>query len=184
MSIQPKKYVRKALIVVGVEVTNENFMELALWVQGSIFNIDGTQGGQIDPDNQYIMVRVHNPKSLRQNKAFVGDWILHSDRGYKVYTPKAFNNTFDPYVAVEYKPEQVEEKYSASYRVAKSEVAYEEPGDPVRYPTVENKKEKVDLADDPLHNEQDDAPLEAVEPGVSNYDAYLDQKDREIEDGE
>jgi hypothetical protein len=96
MTITPEKYIRKPLVVLGVQVTNENFMELALWVQGSIFKPDGTQGGEINPDKQYILVRVHNPKSPRQSRAFVGDWVLYSDRGYKVYSPKAFKNTFEP----------------------------------------------------------------------------------------
>jgi hypothetical protein len=109
MTITPEKYVRKPLIVLGVQVTKENFMELALWVQGSVFNPDGTQHGEINPEKQYILVRVHNPKSPKQSKAFLGDWILYSDRGYKVYSPKAFTNTFDPVNAVEFKPEQVED---------------------------------------------------------------------------
>jgi hypothetical protein len=97
MPITPEKYIRKPLVVVGVEVTVDNFMELALWVGGSIMHKDSnTQDGPIDPANQYILVRVHNPKSPRQSQAYVGDWILYSDRGYKVYTPKAFKNTFDP----------------------------------------------------------------------------------------
>jgi hypothetical protein len=107
MTITPEKYIRKPLIVLGVQVTKENFMELALWVQGSIQNNDGSQGGQIDPPNQYIMVRVVSPKTPRQSRAFVGDWILYSDRGYKVYTPKAFNNTFDP-VKAEFKMTKTE----------------------------------------------------------------------------
>lgn len=106
MSITPEKYIRKPLVVLGVEVTKENFTELALWLQGSIQNVDGSEPETIDPDTQFILVRVHNPKSPRQSRAFVGDWILYSDRGYKVYTPKAFKNTFDPIKAEFKKPRE------------------------------------------------------------------------------
>lgn len=117
MTITPEKYVRKPLIVLGVQVTKENFMELALWVQGSVFNPDGTQHGEINPEKQYILVRVHNPKSPKQSKAFLGDWILYSDRGYKVYSPKAFTNTFDPLQGVEKDKATQAEKYDATYTV-------------------------------------------------------------------
>ncbi len=112
MPITPEKYIRKPLVVVGVEVTEDNFMELALWVQGSIMNIDGSESDVIDPKKQFILVRVHNPKSPRQSRAFVGDWILYSDRGYKVYSPKAFKNTFDP-VNTEFKRDKAEKEMRA-----------------------------------------------------------------------
>jgi hypothetical protein len=48
-----------------------------------------------EPAKQYIHVRVHNPKNPRQTKAFVGDWILYTERGYKVFTAKAFQANFN-----------------------------------------------------------------------------------------
>lgn len=159
MTITPEKYVRKPLIVLGVQVTNENFMELALWVQGSIFNIDGTQGGQINPDKQYIMVRVHNPKSPRQSKAFVGDWVLYSERGYKVYTPKAFNNTFDPLQGVE-KDKATQAKKGRVVNendiTVDEYIDEKEKDETVRYPRVEDgesEEERLDRLDN-LHGQQ------------------------------
>ena len=128
MPISPEKYIRKPLVVVGVEVTADNFMELALWVQGSIMNIDGsdTDGHSIDPKKQFILVRVHNPKSPRQSRAFVGDWILYSDRGYKVYSPKAFKNTFDP-VNAEFTRDRAEKEMRAKRaEAAKAQATREE----------------------------------------------------------
>lgn len=84
-TINTAKYVRKPLYVDAVEVTEENFKDLAVWCQGEI-QTDGTQ--------EYIRVRVHTPKSARQTQAFVGDWILYTDRGYKVYSAKAFGENF------------------------------------------------------------------------------------------
>lgn len=92
------KYIRKPLIVDAVQVTEENFADIARWCFGDIANIDETPRdatADVDPAKQYIYVRVHNPKSPRQTKAFVGDWILYTERGYKVYTTKAFQANFD-----------------------------------------------------------------------------------------
>lgn len=87
--IETKKYIRKPLYVDAVQVTAENISLVAEWCQGDLVhhNKDGTQ--------QHIRVRVHNPKTPRQTKAYVGDWILYTERGYKVYLDKAFNNAFD-----------------------------------------------------------------------------------------
>lgn len=98
MAIATEKFVRKPLFVDAVRVTPENFLELSFWCQGSIRNNDGSDlgtGTQIDPAKQHIQVRVHNPKNSRQTKAYVGDWILYTERGYKVYTDKAFKSSFD-----------------------------------------------------------------------------------------
>ena len=97
MNIVTQKYLRKPLIVDAVQVTAENFAAIAVWCQGTITNNDGSDAGDtINPGGQHIRVRVHNPKNPRQTKAFVGDWILYTDRGYKIYTQKAFNGSFDP----------------------------------------------------------------------------------------
>ena len=93
-----KKYVRKPLFVDAVQVTEENFEEIARWCQGEIRNSDESAvdvTAAVEPTKQYIHVRVHNPKNPRQTKAFVGDWILYTERGYKVYTTKAFIANFD-----------------------------------------------------------------------------------------
>jgi hypothetical protein len=97
MPIATKKYIRKPLVVDAVQVSTENFEELAAWCQGTIQNNDGTNAQGIDPSSQHIHVRVHNPRSARQSKAFVGDWLLYTERGYKIYNTKAFLGTFAPY---------------------------------------------------------------------------------------
>lgn len=98
MTIVTTKYVRKPLIVDAVQVTADNFEELANWCQGSIVNNDKSEPVDVvDPSSQHIHVRVHNPRSERQTKAFVGDWILYTERGYKIYNTKAFTMTFAPY---------------------------------------------------------------------------------------
>lgn len=99
MTIQTTKYVRKALYVDAVQITAENFVALAEWCQGEIRTNDGDElvrsGNGVNPSGHYIRVRVHNPKNIRQTKGFVGDWILYTERGYKVYTQKAFKASFE-----------------------------------------------------------------------------------------
>lgn len=84
--IKPIKYVRKPLYVDVVQVTEENFEDVAKWCMGDIVEEGATK---------HIRVRVHAPKSPRQTKAYVGDWILYTDRGYKIYLDKAFKDNFD-----------------------------------------------------------------------------------------
>ena len=93
MGITTDKYIRKPLYVDAVRITGANFDEIAAWCQGEVQQ-DETSGKT--PGKKYIKVRVHNPKNPRQTKAYVGDWLLYTERGYKVYTNKAFHASFDP----------------------------------------------------------------------------------------
>lgn len=103
MDIVTTKYVRKPLYVDAVQVTAENFMDVVRWCQGDVGVVGadpGTEtrpadGVELDASKHYIRIRVHNPQSVRQTKAFVGDWILYTERGYKIYTEKAFKDNFD-----------------------------------------------------------------------------------------
>lgn len=98
MAITTQKYIRKPLYVEAVRITPENFLEMAFWCKGSIKNNDGSEtkpNQQIDPSKQYIQVQVHNPRNPRQTRAKVGDWILYTERGYKVYSELAFRASFD-----------------------------------------------------------------------------------------
>lgn len=99
MTIQTSKFIRKPLYVDAVQITERNFSDLARWCQGEIRTTDGDELidklNGANPNAHYIRVRVHNPKNIRQTKGYVGDWILYTDRGYKVYTQKAFKASFD-----------------------------------------------------------------------------------------
>lgn len=92
MSVTTTKYIRKPLYVAAVRVTAANFDEIANWCQGEVQQDDIPDKGS---GKKYIRVRVHNPKNVRQTQAFVGDWLLYTERGYKVYTNKAFRSSFD-----------------------------------------------------------------------------------------
>lgn len=99
MSVVTTKYVRKPLYVDAVQITLANFNEVAEWCQGEVRDYHDKPLAPEQATNEalerYIHVRVHNPKNVRQTKAFVGDWLLYTERGYKVYTQKAFRASFD-----------------------------------------------------------------------------------------
>ncbi|HYQ97324.1 MAG TPA: hypothetical protein VEO92_03070, partial [Candidatus Nitrosocosmicus sp.] len=92
MPITTQRYIRKPLYVDAVRITAANFEEIAAWCQGDIQHEDVPGKGT---SKKFIRVRVQNPKNPRQTKAFVGDWILYTETGYKVYTVKAFHAAFD-----------------------------------------------------------------------------------------
>jgi hypothetical protein len=94
MAIDTQKFVRKPLYVDSVRISSTNFDEIAEWCQGEV-EYEPQEGQGSTNGKKYIRVRVHNPKNPRQTKAFVGDWLLYTERGYKVYTNKAFHASFD-----------------------------------------------------------------------------------------
>jgi hypothetical protein len=92
MGIETTTFIRKPLYVKAVRITTANFDEVATWCQGEVLQDEVPGKGTT---KKYVKVRVHNPKNVRQTKAFVGDWLLYTERGYKVYTNKAFHASFD-----------------------------------------------------------------------------------------
>lgn len=93
MGIDIKKYIRKPLYVDAVRVTEQNFDDLVAWCNGSV---------ETEGKKRFIRVRVNTPKIPRQTQAFVGDWLLWTERsGFKVYTNRAFHFSFDPVVGEE-----------------------------------------------------------------------------------
>jgi hypothetical protein len=91
--VKTEKYVKKPLYVTAVRVNARNFDDVVEWCQGEVEyeELQGKKGTA----KKFIRVRVNNPRIPRQTKAFIDDWILYTDRGYKVYTNKAFSNAFD-----------------------------------------------------------------------------------------
>jgi hypothetical protein len=86
--LEISKYVRKPFHIDAVQVTAENIADIAAWAEGDV---------RSDSENaKYVKVRVHRPLNDRQTKAYIGDWVLYAGTGFKVYTPKAFANSFEP----------------------------------------------------------------------------------------
>jgi hypothetical protein len=87
LMFEPVKYVRKPFYVQAAQVTEENITQVARWCEGTIL---------ID-ERPYIKVKVKRPLAERQTRAFVGDWVLSSGNGYKVYTQASFEKNFEDF---------------------------------------------------------------------------------------
>ncbi len=84
MDIQ--KFVRRSFAVKGVQVTSDNINEVAEWAEGTVLGT-GTS-------NEHIKINVKHALNERQTQAHVGDWVLSTKKGYKVYTDRAFKANF------------------------------------------------------------------------------------------
>jgi hypothetical protein len=83
----PHYYMRKPFYVDAEQVTEENLEELS-----EKHNLDIRTAAKTGA--RYLKVKVLRPLNDRQTKAFVGDWLLVSENGYKVYTQAAFEKNF------------------------------------------------------------------------------------------
>lgn len=93
MTIQTTKFARKPFYVDAVQVTADNMEEVALWCQGDVYTKEARRGS--DDQERYIKVRVHRAMNERQTEAYIGDWVLYAGTGFKVYTPRAFEKSFE-----------------------------------------------------------------------------------------
>jgi hypothetical protein len=86
-----QKFERRPFYVDAVQVTADNIEDAARWCGGDVRNSARDRDNQTE---QYVKVRVYRPLNPRQTQAFLTDWILFAGTGYKVYTDKAFKNSF------------------------------------------------------------------------------------------
>lgn len=83
------KLVKKSFDVRGVQVTEENLEEVSEWC-----------GGEVKTDSfgtKYIKVNVKRPLNEKQTRAYLTDWVLRSQQGFKVYNDKALQKSFEVY---------------------------------------------------------------------------------------
>lgn len=113
------KYIRKPFEVTGVRVTAENMEEVAKWCGGQVL----WQAVNSQPAIPHIKVNVTNAANERQTMAFVGDWVL-SGRGFKVYTDKAFRDSFDLVQTDEAKNELAEKLNAFNKEMAEFEATF------------------------------------------------------------
>lgn len=105
MSIEIEKFARKTFYVDAVKVTADNMEDVAKWCSGDVVHL--RDGDDAEGHTQYINVRVHRPLNERQTRAFVGDRVLrrsdyhHAGSGFKVFTPGAFEKSFEACDGVE-----------------------------------------------------------------------------------
>lgn len=81
------KFARKTFYVDAVRVSEANINEVAEWCGGTI--------KEDETGHAFLSVEVNRPLTERQTQAFIGDWVLFAGTGYKVYTPKAFDKSFE-----------------------------------------------------------------------------------------
>jgi hypothetical protein len=94
--VKTDKFQRKPFIVEAVQVTAENMAEVAQWTKGTVTSTDPAIAEQLKkPVQTWIQIDTQQPMNDRQQQAFVGDWVLYANRGFKIYTPKAFERTFE-----------------------------------------------------------------------------------------
>jgi len=83
-------YGRKSFTVEAVRVTPQNMAEIAEWCGGEIQNT--TENGR---PKKFIKIDVKRAMNENQTQAFVGDWVLKSDSGFKKYSNRAFQQSFE-----------------------------------------------------------------------------------------
>lgn len=99
-SITPTKYSRIPFDVDGIRITEDNMVDVARWCGGDIVREFVGE----DVEKTYIRCRVAKPVTDRQTRGYVGDWVLYTPHGYKVYTNRAFTQCFQPTEAFQKTP--------------------------------------------------------------------------------
>ena len=90
MTLKIERYVHVPLYVQAVRVTAENMEEVVEWCEGAMCTVEEEGKEPVD----YIKVATIRPIRARQTQAFVGDWVLKTGMGLKVYNNKAFHKSF------------------------------------------------------------------------------------------
>lgn len=86
--LKTANFIRKPLLVEGIQVTPHNMVEVAQWCGGELHMTPSRR--------EFIKLQVKPSPMTRQHMAFAGDWVLKSDMGFKIYSKRAFERTFDP----------------------------------------------------------------------------------------
>lgn len=86
MTLEIGRYTHVPLYVDAVQVTEENMSEAATWCEGNIAT--DSEG------RKFIRVAVTRPNKDRQTMAYVGDWVIKTAIGLKVYTKGSFAHNF------------------------------------------------------------------------------------------
>lgn len=92
IEINPVTYVRKSFEIQAVQLTDENLEAVAAWCEGKIRK---TKGSSTREPTSFIKVSVYRPMNDRQTMGFAGDWVFNDGNGFKVYTKKAFEKSFE-----------------------------------------------------------------------------------------
>lgn len=92
MALDIKTFRRKPLFVEAVTVTAENMHEVATWCGGRVKTDESEETTQ---GQKFIKVKVKRPLNDRQTRAYIDDKVLKAGSSFKVYSPKAFEVSFE-----------------------------------------------------------------------------------------
>lgn len=87
---------RKPLYIEAIQVTSENIQAVTDWCNGTL-----VEGEVIDSVNAtaiflaFIKVPMKKPENVRRTQAYIGDWVLKSTTGFKVYFDRSFRHSFE-----------------------------------------------------------------------------------------
>lgn len=93
------RFARKPFEVDAVRVTEENMADVAKWCGGEI------QTHIVKKTNEpeaFVKVNVERALNEKQTRAFIGDWVLKGSTGFKVYTNRAMENSFQKVLIYSY----------------------------------------------------------------------------------
>lgn len=94
---EPEVWTRKSFDVQAVRITEDNIREVALWSGGVVRRHVNNPGEALRGVNKrYIQLEVNHYNKLREEKAYIGDWILKTDEGFRHYRDKSFRLAFQP----------------------------------------------------------------------------------------
>jgi len=81
------QFVRKPEFITGIQVTKVNIHDVAQWCKGVVIDHD---------TNHFILVPVINPKTHTASRAYIGAWVVQTDKGvFRVYRSKDLNRGFE-----------------------------------------------------------------------------------------
>jgi len=103
--LEIQKFVRKPFPVDVVKITDNNFDEVVKWCGGEVQHNPSKNPNK--KGARFIRVQVIRALNDRQTKAFVGDYLLQVGTSYKIYTEKAFLESFEPVSVVVYEDENL-----------------------------------------------------------------------------
>lgn len=92
----PQTFYRKPFPVQAIRVSDENLFDVATWCDGAVqVTQPRSAGAGSTGQKSYVKVNVIHPKNVKQTMAFPGDWVLKAGNSFKVYSDKAFKDTFE-----------------------------------------------------------------------------------------
>lgn len=95
--MQTTEYQRKSFSVRAVQLTDENFNEIAAWTRANVKMVSEYNHPHHEYGKKYLEVPVTGGFRAhpRKSNAYVGDWIVTRVDGHMVYRDKHFREVFE-----------------------------------------------------------------------------------------